>query len=204
MFLTAQRLERQLARPERDDEAVQLTLRRLTDEIRRLNYLVGEFRALAHRETYNFQPLALPIIVNEILAIEKENYVEKGIRVEQDFPPDLPLIRGDRDKLKQALWNLCKNAVEAMPQGGTLTLTAYGSGSDVVLEIRDTGVGIPHGFNIFEPFTTSKSSGSGLGLVIVRQVIAAHGGSINCVSTPGKGTTFRLTLPRAERQYATI
>ncbi len=203
MFLTAQRLERQLARPERDDEAAQLILRRLTDEIRRLNYLVGEFRALAHRETYNFQPIALPVIANEILAIETENYVDKGIRVEQDFPGHLPLIRGDRDKLKQALWNLCKNAVEAMPQGGTLTLRACESGSDIVLEIRDTGVGIPHGFDIFEPFTTSKSSGSGLGLVIVRQVIAAHGGSINCVSKPGKGTTFRLMLPQADLRCAT-
>lgn len=202
MSLTAQRLERQLARPGSPlDEAVELTLRRLKDEISRLHHLLDDFRSLSQREKYNFQPTALPVIAGEIFALEAENYARRGISVAQVFPADLPLVRVDRDKLKQALWNLCKNAVEAMPQGGTLTLHAYRRGPEVVLEIRDTGVGIPPGVDIFEPFTTTKTFGTGLGLVMVRQVVAAHRGTITYTSEPGRGTTFRLALPQvaAER-----
>jgi signal transduction histidine kinase len=133
--------------------------------------------------------------------MEAENYAGKDVRVEQHLPPDLPLIQADRNRLKQALWNLCKNAVEAMPQGGTLTLQAHSSGADVILEIADTGAGIPPGVDIFEPFTTTKYSGSGLGLVVVRQVVAAHGGNITYSSEPGKGTTFRLALPQAALEH---
>lgn len=197
MSLAAQRLERHLARPGGPlDEAVGLTLRRLKDEISRLHHLLDDFRSLSHREKYNFQPTALPVIAGEIFAMETENYARRGISVAQVFPADLPLVRVDRDKLKQALWNLCKNAAEAMPQGGTLTLHAYRCGREVVLEIRDTGVGIPPGINIFEPFTTTKTFGTGLGLVMVRQVVAAHRGTITYTSEPDRGTTFRLTLPQ--------
>jgi len=201
MSLTAQRLERHLAGQScYSDPAVQSTLRRLRDEIRRLNGLLDDFRSLSRREQYQFQPTALAVIAAEILAMEVENCVTKGVRVEQLLPPDLPLVQADRDKLKQALWNLCKNAVEAMPQGGTLTLHAHSSGADVILEIADTGAGVPPGVDIFEPFTTTKLSGSGLGLVVVRQVIAAHGGTITYSSDPGKGTKFRLALPQAALQ----
>jgi signal transduction histidine kinase len=170
-------------------------LRRLRDEIKRLNSLLDDFHSLSRRERYNFRPTGLELIVAEIVATEAENYAAKRVLVEQLFPPDLPLVQADRDKLKQALWNLCKNAAEAMPQGGTLTLSAKSSGADVILEIGDTGAGIPSGVDIFEPFTTTKVSGSGLGLMVVRQVVAAHGGKITYTSGPANGTTFRLTLP---------
>jgi signal transduction histidine kinase len=71
------------------------------------------------------------------------------------------------------------------------------SGERLVLDVSDTGIGIPAGVDIFEPFTTTKSSGTGLGLMIVRQIVAAHGGTIDYLSEPGNGTTFRLTLPPA-------
>lgn len=196
MSLTAQMLERRLSKQGMHlDESVQSGLRSLGEEIRRLNDLLNGLRSLSRREQYHFQPASLAVIAGEVFTMEKENYAEKGIRVEQVFPEDLPLVRADRDKLKQALWNLCKNAAEAMPQGGALTIRAHRSGPGVVLEVADTGVGVPPGIDIFEPFTTTKSSGSGLGLVVVRQVISAHGGTMMYTSEPGKGTTFRLTLP---------
>ena len=201
MSLTVQRLERQLASHASSlAEPIQTALRRLRDEIRRLTGLLADFRSLSRREQYNFQPTALAVIVAEILAMEIENCAAKDVRVEQLLPPDLPLVQADRNKLKQALWNLCKNAVEAMPQGGTLTLHARSSGADVILEIADTGAGVPPGVDIFEPFTTTKLSGSGLGLVVARQIVAAHGGTITYSSEPGKGTQFRLALPQAARQ----
>jgi PAS domain S-box-containing protein len=205
MSLTAQRLERYLTgQPCYSDQAVQATLRRLRDEIGRLNQLLHDFRSLSRREHFYFQPTSLAMIAGEIFATEAENYAAKDIRVELHFPPDLPLVHVDRDKLKQALWNLCKNAVEAMPQGGTLRLKAHRSRNEVILEIEDTGVGIPPDVDIFEPFTTTKSSGSGLGLMVVRQIVSGHGGNLTHTSTPGKGTTFRLTLPQAAPEHAAV
>ncbi|HZD40529.1 MAG TPA: HAMP domain-containing sensor histidine kinase, partial [Terriglobales bacterium] len=185
-------------------QAVQSTLRRLRDEIGRLNQLLHDFRSLSRREHYYFQPTSLAAIAGEILTTEAEHYAGKKIHVEQHFPRDLPWVHVDRDKLKQALWNLCKNSVEAMPQGGTLRLKAYASGNEVALEIEDTGIGIPSGIDIFEPFTTTKSSGSGLGLMVVRQVVSGHGGKLTHTSAPGKGTTFRLTIPQVASERAAV
>ncbi|MEK6613960.1 MAG: ATP-binding protein, partial [Candidatus Binatota bacterium] len=85
--------------------------------------------------------------------------------------------------------------IEAMPQGGTLTLRAHNAEEQVVLEVVDTGLGIPDGVDIFEPFATTKTWGTGLGLVIVRQIVSAHGGNITYATERGKGTVFSLGLP---------
>lgn len=196
MSMTLQLLERRLAREAGQvDAGATSAVKRLKDEITRLSQLLEDFRSISRREKYSFQPTALATVAGEVFAAEMEYYSARRIQVEQDFPPDLSLVVADRDKLKQALLNLCKNAVEAMPQGGTLTVRASNTGEQVVLEIMDTGVGIPAEVDIFELFSTTKASGTGLGLMIVRQIVAAHGGTITYASEPGKGTTFRLTLP---------
>lgn len=84
-----------------------------------------------------------------------------------------------------------------MPDGETLTVRLHNSGEQITLEVADTGTGIPAGVNIFEPFATTKLEGTGLGLPIVRQIVAAHGGTLTYISTPEKGTTFMVTLPLA-------
>jgi signal transduction histidine kinase len=114
--------------------------------------------------------------VQEIFVSELPHYTERGVRVEQNLPPDLPAVMADGNRLKQALLNLCKNALEAMPDGGTLAVRASNSRERVTVEVTDTGRGIPAGVNIFEPFVTTKPEGTGLGLPIVRQIVAAHGG----------------------------
>jgi signal transduction histidine kinase len=101
----------------------------------------------------------------------------------------------DEDKLKQALLNLVKNSIESMAQGGILIIDVSRSGDSVNIGVSDTGVGIPPGNDIFAPFFTSKRDGSGLGLIIVRQIISAHGGTITYESRIGEGTTFRISLP---------
>lgn len=82
-----------------------------------------------------------------------------------------------------------------MPSGGVLTFRGYESDGRVFLEIADTGAGIPEGLEVFEPFRTTKPRGSGLGLPIVSQIISAHNGTIDYVSEPGRGTTFKISLP---------
>lgn len=195
MSMTVQLLERRLGRLESLDEGALSTVQRLKDEIHRLNSLLQEFASFSRREKYSFKPVSLAAIAGEVFSMELVNYIAHGIQIEPIFPPDLPLVFADRDKLKQALLNLCKNAVEAMPDGGELKVNAYSSGNEVTLDIIDSGVGIPEGMNIFEPFATTKASGTGLGLMIVRQIISAHGGMVTYTSERGKGTLFRITLP---------
>lgn len=118
-----------------------------------------------------------------------------GVRV-KFYLHGLPPILLDRDKMKQVILNLCKNAIEAMPGGGCLTLNDYLSSVDtLVLEISDTGIGIPEGMDVFEIFRTTKPDGTGLGLPLVSQIVSAHRSTVDYVSEAGKGTTFKLSLP---------
>jgi two-component system sensor histidine kinase HydH len=127
--------------------------------------------------------------------VEAPYHTAHNIKVVREISPHLPLIEVDAEKLKQVLLNLCKNAVEAMPQGGTLTLRAHNFSGRLRLEVSDTGIGIPAGLDIFEPFTTTKTQGTGLGLTIVRQIVAAHKGTLNYFTIPGQGSTFTIDLP---------
>ena len=200
MYMVAQLLERRLVK-KRDlvDDTLTTPLRNLMSEIRRLTILLEEFRALARRQKLNLQPTSLAPLVAELLAVETPLYTARGIKVEQILPPDLPPIMADNEKLKQVLLNLSKNAIEAMPQGGTLTTCARHSGGHVRVEVSDTGIGIPARLDIFEPFITTKPQGTGLGLTIVRQIVSAHKGTLTYHSVPGEGTTFILTLLVAQK-----
>lgn len=173
------------------DETLDLVLK----EVYRLGGLLGDFRSLARPRQLDISPTDLAQLVTEILKVHAAEYAERGIVVEQDFPPDLPMVPADAERLKPALLNLCKNAVEAMPEGGTLTIRGSHSAGLVSLDITDTGVGIPDEVDIFQLFQTTKAQGTGLGLVIVRQIISAHRGTIAYQSAPGKGTTFTVSLP---------
>lgn len=99
--------------------------------------------------------------------------------------------------LRRAVLNVVQNAIEAMPDGGTLHLTCVHTATEVQLRIRDSGVGIPAGHvpRIFEPLYTTKPGGTGLGLYIVREIVVAHGGGVTVDSAEGRGTTFVLTFP---------
>lgn len=200
MYMAAQLLERRLARqPDLADEKMTAPLRTLMSELKRLTLLLEEFRMLARRQQVTLRPTSLAAVAADVLAAETLAYPERGIQVQKLFPADLPLIAADSEKLTQVLLNLCKNAAEAMPHGGTLTLRAGAAGARVRLEVSDTGTGLPPGLDIFEPFTTTKSQGTGLGLTIVRQIVAAHNGTLTYHSPPGQGTTFTLELPVARR-----
>lgn len=113
-----------------------------------------------------------------------------------DSEPGLQTL-ADPPRLKQVLLNLCRNAVEAMPEGGILRLRALREGREVVLEVSDTGVGVPSSEKgrIFEPFYTTKETGTGLGLSVCRRIVEAHGGRLTLHSQPGHGTSFRVHLP---------
>ncbi len=196
MSLTIQLLEQRLKRLlPTADEQMNSTVTRLKSEISRLNILLQDFRSLSRKERYNFQSTSLSGLVGEAIEIELPHYVEQGIEVESSFTADLPPITVDIDKMKQVILNLAKNAVDAMPKGGKLSFACAATAGGVTLEISDTGVGIPPEVDIFEPFFTTKSFGTGIGMTIVRQILAAHGATIGYRSEPGKGTTFSIRFP---------
>jgi signal transduction histidine kinase len=107
-------------------------------------------------------------------------------------------LAGDAELLHRALSNLVLNAMDAMPQGGTLTLRTHDSDDRVYVEVSDTGSGLTREEcdRLFTPYYTSKEHGTGLGLAIVQSVVSDHGGTITVQSQPGKGTTFLVELPR--------
>ena len=192
---TVQILERQfLKQTTRVDETLVAAMQDIKNEINRLRSLLQGFRSLSRPQQLTLQPTDLVAVVKESLATEALHYSEQGIGVEQESPAELPLVMADSEKLKQVLLNLYKNAVEAMPEGGTLKVRGYTAEEQVCLEVSDTGIGIPEGMDIFKLFTTSKFEGTGLGLAIVQQIMTAHQGTISYTSTPGQGTTFTLVF----------
>jgi two-component system sensor kinase FixL len=198
MSLTVQLLEQRLRKqsPTLDEQATS-TLARLKTEISRLNSLLQDFRSLSRKESYNFKPAQLAELVAEAIEIELPYCNERDVKVVAQFAPDLPNVRVDSDKIKQVILNLAKNAVEAMPNGGKLLFSGSAGTAAVSLEVADSGAGIPAEVDVFEPFFTTKSFGTGVGMTIVRQILAAHGGSISYQSEVGKGTTFTVRLPLA-------
>lgn len=129
------------------------------------------------------------------MALESSEATHRGIHIECDVRLDLPLIMADTAKLKQAFWNLYNNAVDAMGDGGTLSVRAMERDEKLCLEISDSGAGIPEGMDIFAPFVTNKPQGTGLGLAVTKWIVLAHGGTVSYKSKPGEGTIFHLSFP---------
>ena len=176
------------------DPVLRETIHGANQEIVRLASLLGDYRSLARPQTIKIQASNLRQIVEEVLAPNMKNYQNSGVSVSVEFNDDLPSVLLDPEKIKQVILNLCKNAVEAMPKGGQLTVRAYRASDNVILEFSDTGQGIPEGFDPFHLFKTTKPEGTGLGLPIVQQIVSDHRGTVDYASEPGKGTTFRVSL----------
>ena len=176
-----------------------LTMRTFRREVDRLIILLNEFRSASVPRSLNLKSSDLREVVEEALAIQMIVYRNAGVNVRFDFEDGLPALDLDPPKIKQVILNLCNNALDAMPKGGDLNIRCYSLGATVILEIADTGIGIPEGLDPFALFKTTKVDGSGLGLPIVEQIVLAHNGTIEYTSEPGRGTTFKIVLPRQFR-----
>ncbi|MFA7052046.1 MAG: ATP-binding protein [Kiritimatiellia bacterium] len=171
-------------------------------EVERLDTIIRQFlRAL--RPT---QPVLHPEqptdVLQETLALLKTEFENRRISVSVDITDSIPSVQLDRSQIKQVFFNLIKNALEAMPDSGALRIVV--SAGDVYVDIAfiDTGKGIaPEEMQrVFEPYHTTKRTGTGLGLMIVQRIIDEHGGEIELSSKPGAGTCFKVRLPRSERR----
>jgi PAS domain S-box-containing protein len=179
-----------------DDSLVALN-QDLIMRLKDMGELVQDLSQLGQSLKLKLQPTDLAKFVNELLTSDQACHSAEQLRIKCEIAADLPLVQLDRRRFKQAWLNLLKNAVEAMPSGGTLTVRLYRSNAHVCLEIQDTGTGVPHGIDIFERFTTTKPRGIGLGLGIVREIVSAHGGVVSYQSTPQAGASFTVSLPLA-------
>ncbi len=172
------------------------------NEVSRLDLIITQFLRAIRPTTPRLVPARIERLIEEALTLLRHEVQNRNIEIEVVTPTPLPEIKVDRDQIKQAFFNLIKNAFQAMPDGGALTITMRCDQEFLVITFEDTGVGInPEDFGlIFEPYHTTKSSGSGLGLMIVQRIVQEHGGQIEVVSAPGKGTRFTIQLPLAERR----
>jgi two-component system sensor kinase FixL len=196
MYLTVQLLEQRLLKePTASNGQISANFRKIRDEIARLTQLVQQFRTISRREKYEFRRLNLAELIDDVVALQKPLCASSELSIEAEVEGDLPVISGDRDKLTQALLNLIKNSIEATGPGGKIAIKAATRPDTVTIQVEDTGAGIPPGIDVFQPFATTKNQGTGIGLVVVRQIITAHHGTITYTSEPGKGTTFTIILP---------
>lgn len=165
-------------------------------ESERLNRIIKDFLAYARPAPLQLASVEVVEVLDNVLLLLEHRALPPGLKVVREFPPSLP-SRLDPHQLRQAVWNLCLNAVEAMPEGGELRVGLERRGPNLVVTVTDTGSGIapddlPH---VFEPFYSTKPEGSGLGLALVHRIVREHGGDVDVRSRPASGTTFTLTLP---------
>ena len=181
-------------------------------EVDRVDRLIEQLLDLSRPAQLDLQPLNIHQILEDVLLLQSQAAEHQRIAVRKRFDPSLPPIRGDRAQLTQVFLNLIKNALQAMPGTGTLTITTRvetdfhirrrraGRSKFIWVDLEDQGTGIkeedlPH---IFSPFFTTKNSGIGLGLATCYRIIKEHGGLIRVESVPGQGTIFKVSLVVAD------
>ncbi len=194
MYLHAQLLNNRLRKVEAPT-SVSEGMQNIMGEIKRLEALLKEFRSLSHKRQLHFEPVSVASLVTHVLDTHVREHAEPKTSVEVDLPATLPTVHADSDKLVQVFLNLFKNALEAMPDGGTLSIRGRVKLNSVVISVRDTGPGLPEGVDVFQLFKTTKPQGTGLGLPVVQQIMAAHGGSVHARNASDAGAEFTITLP---------
>jgi len=172
------------------------------EEVRRLDLIISQFLGALRPNPPSLAKEDLAAVLSETLLIMRTEIENRRIEVALTHPGELPAVLIDRNQMKQVFFNIIKNALQAMPDGGRLTIKFEADERNLSVALRDTGTGIPEEAfrRIFEAFSTTKSEGHGLGLMIVQRIIQEHGGQIEVASRPGAGTVFRIVLPLADRR----
>ena len=178
----------------------------IKEEVDRLNRIVMDFLFTVRPMNAELSYDELNRVVRELLDFMKFELSEAGITVDTDLTKTSPQILMDERYMKQAVLNILKNAISAMPDGGRLRVQTVQKGNELLLKISDTGVGIPdeHMDKIFEPYFTTKDFGSGLGLTLVYKILKEHMGDIEINSKVGEGTSITLSFPVPQKEKRLI
>jgi two-component system, sporulation sensor kinase E len=197
-----QLMERELKKlPTAQGERLREDLRVARDEIARLDQIINQFLHAIRPTQPELQLTNVNDAVAETLALMDREIGDRDILVERELADGLPRILLDRAQLKQAFYNIIKNALQAMRSGGILHLRTEADDAYVTISFIDSGQGIgPEQIGqLFEPYFTTKQDGTGLGLMIVQRIVREHGGTIEVESNKDRGTTFRVKLPIHEK-----
>jgi signal transduction histidine kinase len=173
----------------------------IAEEVERLEGMMTEMRDFVRPPTSQKSLGQIEEVLEETLEFFQDTFKEHHIEVRRLKESPLPPVSFDPKQMRQVLINLFKNALEAMPRGGQITISSRVKGSDLEISVTDTGEGMPPevAANIFQPYYTTKEKGSGLGLAICQFIVKdQHGGCLEADSTPGKGSTFTIRLPLKE------
>jgi two-component system, sporulation sensor kinase E len=171
-------------------------------EISRLDSIVTQFLRAIRPSKPQLHPENVNTIVEEAVRFFTPEIQDRDIVVEQELRSDLPLLELDRDQMKQAFYNIIKNSFEAMKRRGILRIRTDRDATHVLVSFTDTGGGMSAETlsRVFEPYFTTKQSGSGLGLLIVRRIVREHGGELAIESSEGKGLTLTIRLPHLDKR----
>ncbi len=185
-----------------EPESIRQYLSVIEEEVDRLNRIVVDFLFAVRPMDVNPVDACLNDVIEDLTEFVKPELEQNGISLELELAEDLPRLELDEKYLKQAMLNLVKNAIAAMPNGGTLRIVSETHDDEVILRICDTGVGMSEEVmnKIFEPYFTTRDSGSGIGLTLVYKIIREHYGDITVSSQEGHGTTFSISLPVPQRE----
>jgi two-component system, sporulation sensor kinase E len=171
-------------------------------EVNRLDSIVTQFLKAIRPSRPQLRPENVNTIVEEAVRFFAPELQDREIVVEQELRSDLPSLQLDRDQMKQAFYNVIKNSVEAMHRHGTLRIRTDLADTHVIVRFVDTGGGMSaeNLGRVFEPYFTTKPSGSGLGLLIVRRIVREHGGELSIESSQGRGLTLTIRLPFIDKR----
>ena len=172
------------------------------NEVKRLEGIIKGFLSALRPAKLNLVPGSILDPLTNTLDALKAQFEDRRIKTQLSLPSALPTVLVDRAQMEQVFFNLVKNALEAMKDGGSLEIEVDADDRDVHVVIRDNGSGMDAATlaHIFEPYQTSKEHGSGLGLMLSRRIVHAHGGEIDVESKPGTGTAFTVRIPRLEKR----
>ena len=182
-----------------DHSAIVEFLGIIIEEVNGLNKLTTEFLDFARPMQLELKPTSVNSVVDKTLQLMIVPITDSNVVVKEKLDDSVPLIQADANQLEQVLKNIIINALQAMPEGGVITVETGPTPSDGVhVTVGDTGVGIPPDRvdRIFQPFVTTKTKGTGLGLSVVQKILENHGGRIDVDSRVGQGTSFKIVLPR--------
>ena len=187
-----------LERDPTDREAVEIC----KSQIKRLDGIIRDFLSALRPTRPNLSPGSLADPLKDCLATLRAQFEERRIRVTLDVPSSLPVVAIDGNQMVQVFFNIIKNALEAMKDGGSIAMSISSDDNDVSVKIVDSGEGIPSELlaHLFEPYKTTKERGTGLGLMISKRIVDDHGGTIDVESEVGRGTAFTVRIPRLERR----
>ena len=171
-------------------------------EVNRLDSIVTQFLRAIRPSKPELHPENVNTIVEETLRFFTPEIQDRNIVIEQELRSDLPLLQIDRDQMKQAFYNVIKNSLQALKRGGTLRIRTDRDDTYVFISFIDTGSGMSaeNLGRVFEPYFTTKPSGTGLGLLIVRRIVREHGGELSIESSEGKGLTLTIRLPYIDKR----